>query len=248
VPTRSSHPMAPPPVHQPNHVKAGPAPVADGCCGAIQIFDGATPAYRRVLAWVIAINIVAFAVVLVGGVVQGSASVTASAMDFLGDGVTYGISLWAIGHSVQVRSNAALFKSATLILVAVATLGWATWRTLVGVAPEGLAISGFGLFGVIANLMAALLLVRYRQGDANVRSVWLCTRNDMLECLGVAVAGGLVWITESRWPDLIVGGFLAVIFLQSAYSISAQALRERRAHSLATPAATGPCSAGDCCD
>lgn len=202
---------------------------AKGCgCGAPVKFDGASPAYRRILLTVIAINAVAFAAVAGGAVVQGSASLGANALDFLADSATYAISLWAIGKSVQVRSGAALLKGASLALLAVFVLGFAVWRALSGAPPEGSVITGLGLFGFFANAVAALLLVRHRDGDANVRSVWLCTRNDLIESLVVAAAGGLVWLTASRWPDLIAGIILALVFLQSAWSIIRQSQQELR--------------------
>ena len=95
-----------------------------------------------------------------------------------------------------------------------------------GAPPEGEVITGLGLFGFVANAVAAVLLVRYREGDANVRSVWLCTRNDLIESLAVAGAGLLVWLTGSRWPDLAAGVILAGVFLQSAWSIVRQSRQE----------------------
>ena len=205
-------------------------PAASGCgCGAEVKFDGASPAYRRALSWVIAINLVGFVVVLLGGLIGGSASLSANALDFLADSATYAISLWAIGKSVSIRTGAALFKGVSLSAVALSVAGFATWRALSGAAPSGEAISALGLFGALANLLAAALLVRYRDGDANVRSAWLCTRNDLIQCLAVAFTGVLVWLTGSRWPDLIVGVLLAVIFLRSAWEILVQANAERRA-------------------
>jgi len=202
-------------------------PIASGgCCGAEVRFDGATPAYRRALRWVIAINIVGFTVVLAGGLIEGSASLSANALDFLGDSVTYAISLWAIGRSLRVRTSAALFKGLSLGAMAVAVGGFAVVRALSGETPSGPAISGLGLFGAGANLVAAALLVRYRNGDANVRSVWLCTRNDLIQCLAVAATGVAVWLTGSRWPDLIVGIVLAVVFLNSAVAIIRQSRGE----------------------
>ena len=112
--------------------------------------------------------------------------------------------------------------------IAAAALAFALWRALTGAPPEGFVITGLGLFGFLANLIAALLLVRYREGDANVRSVWLCTRNDLIESLAVAGAGALVWLTGSRWPDLIGGVILAAVFLQSAYAIIQQSRQELR--------------------
>jgi len=206
-------------------------PAVSGCCGHTAPFDGATPEYRRVLGWVIAINLVGFVVVASGGLLAGSASLAANALDFLADAATYALSLWVIGKSVSIRSGAALIKGASLSLLAVSVLGFAIWRTVNGAPPDGFAISGLGLFGAAANLVAAILLAKYRDGDANVRSVWLCTRNDLIQCLAVVAVGGLVWLTHSRRPDLIAGGVLAAVFLQSAGSITMQALAERRAAS-----------------
>lgn len=200
-----------------------------GCgCGEAVAFDGASPAYKRALSAVIAINLVGFVVVAVGGWLAGSASLAANTLDFIADAATYGLSLWAIGKSVQVRSNAALVKSASLGAMAVAILGFALWRAITGSTPEGVAISGLGLFGAAANLLAALLLVRFREGDANVRSVWLCTRNDLVQCLAVAATGVAVTVTGSRWPDLLVGVLLASVFLRSAWQIANQARGELR--------------------
>lgn len=181
---------------------------------------------QGVLRAVIAINAGAFAVVTVGSLAQGSAALAANGLDFLGDAATYAISLWTIGRSAATRASAALFKGGTLAVAAVAVLGFAVWRALSGVAPEGLVISGLGLFGVAANLVAAALLLRYREGDANVRSVWLCTRNDLVNTAAVAVTGVVVWLTGSRWPDLAAGVVLAALFLQSAWSITVHARRE----------------------
>lgn len=200
---------------------------SSGCgCGQPVVFDGATKDYRRILAAVIAINVVGFAVVAVGSLWAGSASLAANTLDFAADAATYALSLWAIGRSAAVRGGAALFKSATLGAMAAGILGFAIWRAIEGVTPAGGAISGLGLFGAAANLIAAALLVRYRNGDANVRSVWLCTRNDLVQCLAVAGTGVLVSLTQSPWPDLLVGALLGAIFLRSAWQITVQALRE----------------------
>jgi Co/Zn/Cd efflux system component len=210
------------------------APGATGCCGATVVFDGASPAYRRVLAWVIAINLLGFGVIAMGAVLAGSASLAANTLDFAADAATYALSLWAIGKSAQVRAGAALFKGGSLAVMAVAILGFAVWRALSGAMPDAAAISGLGLFGAAANFAAALLLVRYRDGDANVRSVWLCTRNDLIQCVAVAATGLAVGLTGSRWPDLAVGVLLAAVFLRSAWQITAQARSELAADAALT--------------
>lgn len=197
-----------------------------GSCGHDVVFDGASTAYRRTLIAVIGINLVGFGVVAVGGWLAGSASLAANTLDFAADAATYGLSLWAIGKSVQVRAGAALLKSASLALMAASILGFAIWRALSGAMPEAGMISGLGLFGAAANLLAALLLLKFRNGDANVRSVWLCTRNDLVQCLAVAATGVAVAVTGSRWPDLAVGFFLAAVFLRAAWQITVQARRE----------------------
>jgi Co/Zn/Cd efflux system component len=208
---------------------------ASSCgCGHAVAFDGASPAYKRALTAVIALNVLGFAVVAVGSWLAASASLAANTLDFAADAATYALSLWVIGKSVQVRSGAAFLKSASLVIMAVGIVGLAVWRAATGASPQGAAISGLGLFGAAINLAAALLLVRFRDGDANVRSVWLCTRNDLIQCLAVAATGVLVALTGSRWPDLVVGLLLAAVFLRSAWQITVQAQAEGRA------AAAGP--------
>ena len=200
-------------------------PAAAGCgCGSAVAFDGASPAYKRALTAVIAINIVGFVVVAIGSWLADSAALAANTLDFAADAATYALSLWVIGKSVQLRSGAAFIKSASLAVMATGILGLAIWRALTGASPEGGAISGLGLFGA-----AALLLVRFREGDANVRSVWLCTRNDLIQCLAVAATGVAGTVAGSRWPDVIVGVLLAAVFFRSAWQITAQAREERRA-------------------
>lgn len=218
-----------------------------GCCGLPPAFDGASPTYKRVLAAVIAINLTGFAVVAVGSWLANSASLAANTLDFAADAATYGLSLWAIGKTVAVRSAAALVKGASLAVMALGILGFAIWRAVVGLPPQGVVITRLGLFGAATNLVAALLLIRYREGDANVRSVWLCTRNDLIQCLAVAATGGAVLATGSRWPDLAVGILLALVFLGSASQIVQQARRELASEDLAAEGDTithSPSAAG----
>ena len=191
-------------------------------------FTGNSKRYKAVLAAVIAINALAFVALAGGSLLEGSAALGANALDFFADAATYTISLWVIGRSAGTRAGAALFKGVTLAAVAAWILGFAVWRAFAGTPPEGLVISGLAALGFVANLVAAGLLLRYREGDANVRSVWLCTRNDLVESIVVVIAGGLVLLTGSRWPDLLAGGALAFIFLQSAYAIVTQARGELR--------------------
>jgi len=190
------------------------------------VFQGMSPAYKRTLLAVIGLNLAGFAASGTAAMASGSTALAANAGDFLGDSLTYAVSLAVIGRSARLRASAALFKGATLGLAGLALLGFAGWRLLNGAAPEGATISLFGAIGLVLNLVAALLLFRFREGDANVRSVWLCTRNDALENVGVIVTGGLVALTGAVWPDLAMGALLGVILLHSAWEIIDRARNE----------------------
>lgn len=203
------------------------ASCSDHCHDAV--FDGMSPAYQRTLVAVIVLNVIGFASSGAAAMASGSTALAANAGDFLGDSLTYAISLAVIGRSARLRASAALFKGATLGLAGLALLGFAGWRLLNGAEPEGATISLFGAIGLGLNLVAALLLFRFREGDANVRSVWLCTRNDALENVGVIAAGGLVALTGTVWPDLAMGAILGVILLHSAWEITQRARKELQA-------------------
>lgn len=190
------------------------------------VFQGMSPAYKRTLLAVIGLNLAGFAASGTAAMASGSTALAANAGDFLGDSLTYAVSLAVIGRSARLRASAALFNGATLGLAGLALLGFAGWRLLNGAAPEGATISLFGAIGLVLNLVAALLLFRFREGDANVRSVWLCTRNDALENVGVIGAGGLVALTGAVWPDLAMGALLGVILLHSAWEIIDRARKE----------------------
>ena len=178
---------------------------------------------------VIAVNCAAFMAIASGVSLQGSAPPGRQCARLPGRRATYGISLAVIGRSVAVRSGAAMVKGTSLAALALFILAYAVWRATSGAPPEGFVITGLGALGFVANALAALLLVRHREGDANVRSVWLCTRNDLIQSLVVAATGLAVWLTASRWPDLIAGAILAVVFLHSAWSILKQSRDELKA-------------------
>lgn len=157
-------------------------PAASGCgCGATVKFDGATPAYRRILMAVIAINGAAFLAIAGGAALQGSAALGANALDFLADAATYGISLAVIGRSVAVQSGAANGQGASLVALVLLFLSYAISRATSGAPSRG--ITGLGPLGFFANALAGLLLVSHCAGDANVRSLWLCARNDLTQSL-----------------------------------------------------------------
>ena len=207
-----------------------------GCCGHEARFDGMSADYKRRLWAVIAINAVMFVVEMGAGHAARSQALQPDALDFLGDAMTYGLSLAVIGASVRVRTNAALLKGGSLLLMGLWVFGATLWRVFVTGVPEAEIMGGVGVLALAANLTSVLLLMRYKDGDANVRSVWLCSRNDAIGNVAVMGAAVGVWLTGTGWPDLIVAGLMAGLFLSSAQQIFRQALAER-AHGLAESAA-----------
>jgi len=198
------------------------------CCDK-NAFDGASPAYRRALIAVIAINGVMFFVEMSAGIISGSQALKADALDFAGDTATYGLSLFVIGASIQTRARASLIKGASLALIALAVLGMTVFRVLNETVPEAATMGVVGAVALAANLTSLAILMRWRDGDSNVRSVWLCSRNDAIGNVGVITAGGLVAATGSAWPDLVVAGLLATLFMKSAIAIITQARAELKA-------------------
>ena len=195
------------------------------CCES-KTFDGTSPAYRRALFAVIAINAVMFVVEISAGYLARSQALKADALDFGADAATYAISLAVIGMSASVRAKASLFKAGSLALIALFILGSTLARIFADGAPETLTMSLIGAMALVANLVSVLILLRWRDGDSNVRSVWLCSRNDAIGNVGVIVAGGVVALTGTAWPDLLVAALLAGLFMKSASAITLQALRE----------------------
>ncbi|MCR9136809.1 MAG: cation transporter [Alphaproteobacteria bacterium] len=200
-----------------------------GCCGHHGQFEGLSADYKRRLWAVIALNAGMFVVEMTAGQLAGSRALQADALDFFGDALTYGISLAVIGRSLQVRSAAALAKGASLLLMGLWVLGSTVYQVFVIGVPQAQIMGFVGFLALLTNLASVLLLVRYKDGDANVRSVWLCSRNDAIGNVAVMVAAVGVWGTATGWPDLIVAGIMASLFLSSAFQIIVQAMAERRA-------------------
>jgi Co/Zn/Cd efflux system component len=192
-----------------------------GCSGDVK-FDGLSNAYKRVLWAVIAINAAMFLVEMTAGALSGSQALKADALDFLGDTATYGITLFVIGMPLVWRSRAALLKGSSLGIMGLWVLGSTAYQLLVLGLPRAEVMGAIGFLALAANLTSVLLLLRYRDGDANVRSVWLCSRNDAIGNLAVVLAAGGVWMTGTAWPDLIVAGIMASLFLYSAIGIVRQ--------------------------
>jgi Co/Zn/Cd efflux system component len=201
--------------------------VSGSCCETRE-FDGASPAFRRALWAVIGINAAMFAVEMLAGAAAQSQALKADALDFAADTATYALSLLVIGRPAAWRANAALVKAASLFVMGGAILGLALYRALFAAQPDATVMGSIALLALAANLASVLILVRWRNGDANVRSVWLCSRNDAIGNIAVFVSAGLVAWTGTHWPDVVVAALMAGLFLTSAAQILVKALNERR--------------------
>jgi len=191
-------------------------------------FEGQSAAYKRALWVVVAINGAMFVTELLAGALAGSMALQADALDFLGDTLTYGVSLLVIGRAAQLRANVAIVKGLSLAVMSLLVLGLTIHKTIFQAEPDAFVMSGVGVLALLANAASVLLLLKYRNGDANVRSVWLCSRNDAIGNVAVILAAGAVAWTGTPWPDLVVAVGMASLFLHSSTLILRQALRERK--------------------
>jgi Co/Zn/Cd efflux system component len=187
------------------------------------------PAYRRTMWIVILLNLGYGAIEVIAGFVGDSQSLKADALDFLGDGAISLLGLLAIGWQPVWRARAALLQGSFLGILGASVLVLTMVRLVRGNDPEATVMSVIGAGGFLVNVLAAALLVSCRTGDANMRAVWLFSRNDAIGNLAVVIAAGAVALTGERWPDLAVAVAIAALFLQSSRSIVRVALGELRA-------------------
>lgn len=186
------------------------------------------PGYRRALWIVVLLNLGFGACEIVGGFIANSQALKADSLDFIGDGTITLVGLIALGWTAAARARIALVQGIFLLTLGLGVIGVALWRALTAVAPEAELMGGIGIVALVVNVSSAFVLSRFREGDANVRAVWLFSRNDALANVAVIVAAGLVAWTGSAWPDLTVAAVIAVLFLHSAYEILRGARAELR--------------------
>lgn len=190
---------------------------------------GAIPrSWWRALWIALVVNAAMFGVELYAGAAADSRALQADALDFFGDAANYAISLAVAGMALAWRARAALLKGATLALLGAYVLVSAVWAAMRGASPEPQTMGMIGLLALAANVGVAILLYRFRAGDANMRSVWICSRNDAIGNIAVVAAAGGVLGTGTAWPDLIVAAVLAALALSGAWQIIAQARGELR--------------------
>ena len=199
-------------------------------CGshADQVRAERDPAYRRAL-WIVVILNVSFGLgEIVAGFVADSQALKADALDFLGDGSITFVGLLALGWGAATRSKVALTQGLFLGVLGASVIGMAAWRALHAIPPNAELMGGVGLAALAVNVIAALILARFREGDAQARAIWLFSRNDAINNVAVIVAAALVFRLGSAWPDIIVAGAIAAIFLHSAWEIVRDARLELR--------------------
>jgi len=178
-----------------------------------------TPAYKRAL-WIVVLLNVGYGVIEIGGsILSGSQALQADSLDFIGDGLISFLGLIAVGWGLAARAKAALLQGIFLAVLGFGVIASTGYRVFVEHEPQTMLMAGFAMVALIVNVLAAVVLIPHRKGDANMRAVWLFSRNDAIGNLAVVIAAGLVWWLGNAWPDLIVAFIIAGLFLQSAWTI-----------------------------
>lgn len=198
-----------------------------GCADcASDIESSSDKTFRRVLWVALIVNGAMFGVEVVASFIGDSISLQADALDFLADSANYAISLFVVGMAITARAKATFIKGATMAAFGCWVIGSAVYRALTGSAPDAGVMGGIALLALTANVAVAALLYRFRQGDSNMRSIWLCSRNDALGNLAVIAAAGGVFATATRWPDLIVAAIIAALNISAAVHVIRLAVAE----------------------
>jgi Co/Zn/Cd efflux system component len=192
-------------------------------------FEGLNDEYKRRLMLITGINIGMFVLEMGAGYLAGSQALKADALDFAADGATYALSFWAIGKPDRVRTTAAFIKGISLFAIGIWIAVTTLYQFFVRGVPEAQIMGLIGFLALAANLLSVYLLFPYKNGDANIRSVWLCSRNDAIGNVAVMIAAGLVALLNSGAPDLIVAGIMSALFLSSSYQILRQSWAEWQA-------------------
>jgi Co/Zn/Cd efflux system component len=204
-----------------------------GCCANDHCSEEVTKvlnssSWRRALWIALAVNAGMFASEIIAGVASGSASLQADALDFLGDAATYALSLGVAGLGLAWRARAALLKGWGLLVLGFWVIGFTAWHAYFGTLPQAEVMGIVGLLALVANASVALMLYRFRTGDSNMRSVWICSRNDAIGNLAVIAAAAGVFGTGTGWPDVIVAAIMASLSISGGLQIVRQARGELR--------------------
>jgi Co/Zn/Cd efflux system component len=185
----------------------------------------------------LAINLAMFGVEVVSGLSAQSVSLLADSLDFLGDAANYGVSLFVLGMALQWRARASLLKGATMAAFGLWVIFVTARHAIVGTVPDAPVMGVVGVVALLANGTVAALLYRYRKGDSNMASVWICSRNDAIGNVAVMLAAAGVFGTGIGWPDFLVGAAMAALALYGAWQIIRHAMSELRGTSATSAAA-----------
>ena len=203
-------------------------PGCDDCVADTLQENARDKIFRRILWIALFANLVMFVLELVASRLGDSMSLQADALDFFGDAANYGISLFVAGMALYVRARAALIKGATMAAFGLWVIGSAVYRALTGSAPDPMTMGSVAVLALAVNVSVAAMLYRYRGGDSNMRSIWLCSRNDALGNVAVMIAAVGVFASSSRWPDLLVAAIIASLSVTAAVHVIRLAIAELR--------------------
>lgn len=193
----------------------------DGCGGA----ELAKAGQARVLYWVLALNAIMFVVEFAAGWLVHSTALVGDSLDMLGDALTYGVTLFALHRGLLWQARASLFKGTVMLLFGVVVLAEVVNKLVYGLPPLPGWMAAVGMLALAVNTVCFALLYRYRDAGVNMRSTWICSRNDLIANTGVLMAAGAVWYLGSAWPDILVGLGIAALFLNSSRGVIRDALR-----------------------
>jgi len=202
--------------------------MADCCEDKACAIEALRDRQSSTLKTVLAINVVMFAVELAAGVVSGSTALLSDSLDNLGDALTYGLSLYAVSKGARSKTRVALFKGALIFTAGLVVLGQVVYKVAVPGVPMFEVMGAISILALAANGTCLALLLKHRQEDINMSSVWECSRNDIASNIAVFIAAAGVWLTHAKWPDLLVGLALACLFLASALRVLRSAISELR--------------------
>ncbi|OAN50023.1 cation transporter [Magnetospirillum moscoviense] len=197
----------------------------DQCCSPPPTGSGW---FRRALWVALAVNALMFLVEIGAGIASESSSLQADALDFLGDAANYGVSLFVLGMSLRRRAAASMLKGATMAAFGLWVAGNTLMHAMAGTVPEAPVMGAIGVLAFMANVGVAVMLYAFREGDSNMRSVWICSRNDALGNVAVMAAAGGVLASQSGWPDFAVAAIMAALALSGAFQVLGHAWREWR--------------------
>ncbi len=202
--------------------------MSDNCCDNVckVELDKTNQSFKKILWIALVLNFSMFFVEVAFGVLSHSLSLKADAIDFLGDSANYFVTLFVLNSAIEKRAKVSLLKAAFMFSFGLWILTEAIIRFITPEIPNPFTMSWVGTLALVINAGVALLLYRFRNGDSNMQSVWLCSRNDAIGNIAVILASVGVFYFSSKWPDLVVALFMAVLSVNSSYRVLKLASKE----------------------